>query len=150
MKHLDQLQPWGITVLRVVIGVVFLAHGLQKLFIFGVDGVTGMLGGIGFPVPMVAAILLIGAETLGGLALILGLFTRWAAIPLAFTMLVAILTAHLSSGFFASNNGFEYPLTLLAASVALVFLGSGALAVDQVLEQPRDTAPALQTSEQSA
>ncbi len=132
---------WGIAVLRVVVGVVFLMHGGQKLFLMGIPNVAGFLGQMGFPLPMLSAVALTAAEFLGGLALLLGLFTRWAAIPLAFTMLVAMLAVHLKGGFFLPQ-GFEYTLVLLAANVALIFLGSGSCAVDRLLEKRGDQ-PAL-------
>lgn len=145
-----QLQSWGITVLRVVVGIIFLVHGLQKVFGFGLEGTTGFLGSLGIPVPVVAAILVMGAETLGGLALILGLFTRWAALPLAFIMLVAILTVHVSKGFFAGNGGYEFPLLLMASNVALTLLGSGAFALDEVIDRMRNSSRSLTTARQSA
>ena len=129
-------QRWGITVLRVVVGIVFLVHGGQKLFVFGIGGMAGFLGQFGFPAPMLAGILLTATEFLGGLALFLGLFTRWAAIPLAFIMLVATLVVHLKAGFFLPD-GFEFALTLLAANVALALLGSGEASVDRMLGRRR-------------
>ena len=129
-------QGWGITVLRVVVGVVFLVHGGQKLFVFGLGGVAGFMGQAGFPAPMLAAVVLTAVESLGGLALLLGLFTRWAAIPLAIVMLVAILAVHLKAGFFLPD-GYEFALTLLGANVALALLGSGEASVDGVLERRR-------------
>lgn len=129
-------QGWGITVLRVVVGIVFLVHGGQKLFVFGFGGVANFLGQVGIPAPMLAAVVVTGVEFLGGLALLLGLFTRWAAIPLAINMLVAILTVHLKAGFFLPN-GYEFALTLLAANVALALLGSGEASVERVLERRR-------------
>jgi len=77
------------------------------------------------PLPTLAAAVLITAELGGGLALVLGLFTRWAAVPLAFAMLMATLTVRLKGGFFAPE-GFEYTLTLLAATIALAPTGSPA------------------------
>jgi len=132
---------WGIAVLRVVVGIVFLMHGGQKLFLMGIPTIAGFLGQMGFPLPILSAVALTAAEFLGGLALLLGLFTRWAAIPLAFTMLVAMLAVHLKGGFFLPQ-GFEYTLVLLAANVALIFLGSGSCAVDRLLEKRGDQ-PAL-------
>ncbi len=131
---LMQLQGWGITVLRVVVGIVFLAHGGQKLFVWGFGGMAGFLGQVGIPAPMLAAVIVTLVEFLGGLALLLGLFTRWAAIPLAINMAVAILTVHLQAGFFLPN-GYEFALTLLAATVALSLLGSGEASVDRLLEK---------------
>ena len=140
---------WGITVLRVVIGAVFLAHGWQKAFVMGHAQVAGFLSRLGIPVPEVAAVLLIATELFGGAALLLGLFTRWAAIPLAFAMLVAIVTVHLKNGFFAPG-GYEYPLTMLASTVALALNGSGELACDRFVNtsgpSPITTNPAMRTS----
>jgi len=136
VNALTRLQGWGITVLRVVVGMVFLVHGGQKLFVFGFGGVAAFLGQVGIPAPGLAAVILTAVESLGGLALLLGLFTRWAAIPLAIVMLVAILTVHLKAGFFLPN-GYEFALTLLGANVALALLGSGEASVDRVLEKRR-------------
>ncbi len=131
---LTQIQGWGITALRVVVGIVFLVHGGQKLFVWGFGGVAGFLGQVGIPAPMLAAVIVTLVEFLGGLALLLGLFTRWAAIPLAINMAVAILTVHLRAGFFLPN-GYEFALTLLAANVALALLGGGEASVDRLLEK---------------
>ena len=136
VNALTRLQEWGITVLRVVVGMVFLVHGGQKLFVFGFGGVAAFLGQVGIPAPGLAAVILTAVEFLGGLALLLGLFTRWAAIPLAIVMLVAILTVHLKAGFFLPN-GYEFALTLLGANVALALLGSGEASVERVLERRR-------------
>lgn len=133
---LTQLQGWAITTLRVVVGIVFLAHGGQKLFVWGFGGVAGFLGQVGIPAPMLVAVVVTLVELLGGLALLLGLFTRWAAIPLAIDMLVAILAVHLKAGFFLPN-GFEFALTLLAANLALILLGSGEASVDGFLAKRR-------------
>ena len=72
-------------------------------------------------------------EFIGGAALVLGLLTRWAAALNAFDMLVAILLVHMKNGFFDQNHGVEFPLTLLAACVALTMLGPGSLSVDGAL-----------------
>lgn len=127
-------QGWGITLLRVVVGIVFLMHGGQKLFVLGFGAVAGFLGQLGIPAPMLAAVVVTAVEFLGGLALLLGLCARWAAIPLAINMLVAILTVHLRAGFFLPD-GYEFALTLLAANVALALLGSGEASVDRLLEK---------------
>lgn len=118
--------------LRVVIGVIFLAHGGQKLFIWGFGGVAAFMGKIGVPAPMLAAVVVTLVEFLGGMALVLGLYAHWAAALLGVDMLVAILTVHLRGGFFLPN-GFEFALTLLAANTALVLLGSGEASVDKLL-----------------
>jgi putative oxidoreductase len=131
-----RVQAWGVTILRVVVGVVFFVHGAQKLFVLGIPGVAAFLGSLGVPVPTLSAIVVSCVEFLGGLVLILGLFTRWVAAPLAIDMVVALLTAHLWGGFFVPN-GIEFVLTLLAACLALVCLGSGPLSFDAILARSR-------------
>jgi putative oxidoreductase len=143
----DSLQSWGIAVLRVVIGFVFLMHGWQKFFQYGLDGVAGAFTQLGIPLPYVSAILAATAEGLGGLLLIFGLGTRFAAVPLAFTMLVAWLTAH-RSGFFLPAGG-EYAITLLGASVALVLTGPGKLALDNLVNPLERTGEATERQQRS-
>lgn len=121
---------WGVVVLRVVVGLVFLVHGGQKLMMFGVAGTAGFFGSLGIPLPMVAAVGVILVECLGGLALILGLGTRYVSPLLALNMLVALLTVHLSAGFFVSDGGVEFVLTLLAASLYFTLSGPGLLSLD--------------------
>jgi putative oxidoreductase len=126
-------QGWGLTVLRVVVGIVFLVHGGQKLFLMGFGGVAGFLDSLGVPAPGLFAVIVTLVELLGGLALILGLFTRVVAVLLAVDMLVATLTVHLPNGFFVSAGGYEFTLVLLAASVALAVAGPGEAALDKAL-----------------
>ena len=138
-----RMQGRGLAILRVVVGIVFLVHGFQKLFFMGFGGVAGMMEGLGVPAPGLFAVILTLVELLGGLALILGLFTRLAAIPLAIDMLVATLTVHLPNGFFAiTNGGYEFTLVLLAASIALAVAGPGEAALDRFLAM-RTNNPAL-------
>jgi len=122
-------RSWGLAVLRVVAGTVFLMHGQQKLFHFGLHGVSGLLGSLGIPLPVFFAVVLTAVEFLGGIALILGIATRLAAALLAIDMIVAILKVHLKNGFFAPT-GVELPLTLLAAVLCLALSGAGAASVD--------------------
>src|SRR2546427_9908856 len=84
-------QQWGLTVLRVIVGIVFLVHGAQKLFVFGFHGVAGMLGGMGIPVPAVSAVILALVEFLGGTAILLCGSPRWAAAPISIALMVAVL-----------------------------------------------------------
>lgn len=124
-------------VLRVPVGLILMAHGAQKLFGWfggnGLAGTAGWLTSIGIEPGYLMAILAGGAEFFGGLALVIGLLTRPAALVTAFTMLVAIFSVHISNGLFMSNNGYEYALTLLVATLALMIQGGGHLSVDKML-----------------
>ncbi len=131
----------GLAALRMMVGVVFIAHGYQKLFVYGLAQVSGMFGHMGIPLPSVAGPLVAFVEFLGGLALFFGLGTRWAAILLAINMAVAVLAVHLKGGFFAQGGGFEYPLTLLVANVALALSGPGCCAVDNLICKKKTEAP---------
>jgi putative oxidoreductase len=141
-EALSRWHGWGITVLRITIGTVFLAHGGQKLFVFGFDNVAAFMGKLGIPAPMVAAIVVTLVEFLGGVALAVGAFTRWAAAPLAITMLVAIMTVHLKAGFFLPA-GYEFALTLFSATVALILLGSGEASVDGLRQSRKSSSARL-------
>jgi len=118
-------QACGLTILRITVGIVFLVHGYQKLFHMGFHGVAGMFGHMGIPLPMVSAVVVTLVEFVGGILLIAGVVTRVAAALLAVDMAVAILAVHLKHGFGAQNGGFEYPLTLLAATLCLALAGGG-------------------------
>ena len=124
----------GGLVLRVPLGVVLAAHGAQKLFGwfggYGLEGTAGWMESVGFAPGLLMALLAGSAEFFGGIFLALGLLTRPAALVAAFPMLMA-MTVHIGNGLFISNNGYEFALTLLAASLALVFLGGGSLSADR-------------------
>lgn len=129
--------------LRVGAGVIFAAHGAQKLFGwfggYGLEGTAGWLDSIGLGPGLLMAALSGGAEFFGGLLLIAGFMVRPAASALAFTMLVAIFSVHFSNGLFMTNNGYEFALALLAISVALILRGAGSLSVDQRLHKVTNT-----------
>ncbi|MCR8924024.1 DoxX family protein [Dasania sp. GY-MA-18] len=123
--------------LRLPAGVIFAAHGAQKLFAwfggYGLQGTGQYMASIGLEPGYLMALMAGSAEFFGGLALIAGLLVRPAAAVLAVTMLVAIFLAHWSAGFFISNGGYEYALALLGMSVALAVQGGGRYALDNVL-----------------
>ncbi len=146
MEKLQQ-QALGIALVRFIVGLVFLVHGSQKLFVFGFHGVQMFFTQGHIPLPAASAVVVTLVEFLGGVALILGLGTRIAAALIAINMLGAIVFVHLKGGFFAPA-GFEYPLTLLIASAGLAIAGSGAFALDNLLRRGnrRDDAPRLARS----
>ena len=124
--------------LRVGAGVIFAAHGTQKLFGwfggYGLEGTAGWMASIGLEPGLLMAAMAGSAEFFGGLLLIVGLLVRPAALILAITMVVAIVTAHLPNGLFMENNGYEFGLALLAVSVGLAFRGAGSLSADRWLQ----------------
>lgn len=120
----------ALAIIRVVVGAIFIAHGGQKLFVFGIDGVTGAFTQMGAPLPAITAPLVALVEFAGGIALVLGLLTRLAAMAIALVMVGAILLVHLRNGFFAPT-GFEFPLALLSAAIAFVVTGGGTYSVDR-------------------
>ena len=125
-------QALGLAVLRIITGITFAAHGYQKLFVFGIAGVQGAFTQMGAPMPTVTGPLVACLEFFGGLALVIGLLTRFAALGLAVDMLGALVLVHFANGFFLPT-GYEFTLTLFAACVALVFAGSGSFAADDLI-----------------
>lgn len=123
--------------LRIPVGIIFIAHGAQKLFGafggYGLEGTGKFMASLGMPAGYLMALLAGSAEFYGGIALLIGLLVRPASAVLAFTMLVAMFSVHVSHGLFMSNNGYEYALSLLAVSVSLLFSGAGSLSLDNVL-----------------
>ena len=124
--------------LRVGAGVIFAGHGAQKLFGwfggYGLEGTAGWMTSIGLEPGLLMAAMAGGAEFIGGLLLIVGLLVRPAALMLAVTMVVAIVTVHLPNGLFMANNGYEFGLALLAVSIGLMFRGAGSLSADRLLQ----------------
>lgn len=126
----------GLTILRIVLGIVFVMHGGQKLFVFGLDGVAGGFAQMGVPAPGLTGPLTALVEFFGGLALVFGLLSRLAAVGLIVVMLGAIAMVHIAAGFFAPN-GFEFPLTLIAGLAAIVLIGPGRFSLDSLIDARR-------------
>jgi putative oxidoreductase len=137
-ERMESTAPqWGMVPLRLVVGITFLMHGGQKLFVFGLGGTADIMGKLGLPLPTLSAAVVITAELLGGLAIVSGLFARWAGVALAIEMLVAIPVARLHGGFF-TPYGFELELTLLGACLTIAAVGSGGASLDRMLRRPRE------------
>jgi putative oxidoreductase len=130
-----------LTILRIVVGAIFFAHGAQKMF--GWWGGSGFSGTMNYfessGIPALFAFLAIVAEFFGGIGLLLGFLTRIAAFGIAIVMLVAIATVHWPNGFFMNwagnqkGEGFEYHLLVLAITVSLMIAGAGAYSIDGLL-----------------
>src|SRR6478735_1045503 len=128
---------FGTLALRIPIGIIFVAHGAQKLFGafggYGLEGTGQFMASLGLTPGYLMALLAGSAEFFGGLALVLGLLVRPAATALAFAMLVAILAVHIDKGLFVANNGYEFGLALFAVAVSLVVSGAGRASLDAAL-----------------
>jgi putative oxidoreductase len=124
----------GVSLLRIVVGLVFFKEGTGKLFgWFGGGGwaaTCAYFQNLGIPFPELNAFLVGYTEFLGGTALVLGLLTRLAALPIGITMIVALLTAH-------RGGPYHYPLLILAVCMALLEAGSGRLSLDRLLSKPK-------------
>jgi putative oxidoreductase len=125
----------GLLVLRVVVGVTFLVHGLDKLV--DLTSAEQFFASLGIPAPGLTAPFVAITETVGGVLLIAGLATPLVGAALAIDMLVALLTAHIGEGFFASDGGIELPLLLVGGSLCIGLAGAGRFSLDASLDLPQ-------------
>jgi putative oxidoreductase len=143
-KLISTSDDFAVTLARLVLGVVFFAHGAQKMLgWFGGHGFTGTMGFftqmLHIPAPL--AFLAICAEFFGGLGLLVGLLGRVAAFGIAMNMVVAIFTVHIHNGFFANwsgqqkGEGIEYHLLAIALALVVMIKGSGAFSADRALSK---------------
>jgi putative oxidoreductase len=126
LRFLDRLQPLGLLVLRLVLGAIMVAHGYGKVF-GGLHKHVELVASLGMPGWL--AYLSTATEFLGGILLIVGLFTRVAALAVCIEMAVAILKVHLHAGLLG-QNGYQFPLALAAIAFALIFSGAGPISLD--------------------
>ena len=122
----------GLAILRVVVGVIFVAHGVPKLM-GGVTATAGFFSQLGIPAAPAAAWFIALLESLGGLSLIVGFLVTPLAVLLSLHMLTGIVLVHASNGFYvigAGQGGVEFNLLLIAALVAILLAGPGLAAVD--------------------
>ena len=121
--------PYAALLLRVSLGVLFLAHVALKIFVFTIPGFVGYFASLGLPAVLAYAVIVL--ELCGGLALILGVYAPWVALPLAAEMLGTIVMVHGANGwlFTDKGGGWEYPAFWAVSLIALSLLGDGALAL---------------------
>ena len=128
---------FGITGLRILIGIILMAHGSQKLFGmfggYGLEGTGQYMASLGLNPGYLMALMSGSAEFFGGLALFLGLLARPAALVVIVMLVVAILSVHTHNGLFMANNGYEFGLALIAGAVAVLFEGAGRLSLDRLI-----------------
>ena len=129
---------YEVTLFRIMIGIIFAAHGAQKLFGlfggYGIEGTAGFMESIGLTPGYLMAFLAGAGEFFGGLFLIAGFLTRFAALTTAIISIVAMITVHINNGFFMSNNGFEFILLLLVSSISFIISGSGKFGIDKIIK----------------
>ena len=137
-------QAWGTTLIRLIVGVVLAMHGYLALVVLGPQTVAGYISRMGYPTSLatILAWYLVAAHLAGGILIIIGLWTRWAALANIPPMASAVLLLHFNQGFFmkvvegapgrSAVGGYEFSLTVLVATIALVLMGSGAASVDGV------------------
>ena len=124
LKWLFPSRPaWALLPLRLVVGIVFLAHGGQKLAA-GLPETSRFMAEVGIPLPTLAAVLVTCVELLGGMAIVIGFVVRWAALLLAIDMIVALLVVQVKAGVLRPG-GFEFVLVLLGATITLALHGGG-------------------------
>lgn len=132
MRFLDRLQPLGLVALRLIVGVIMIAHGYGKVFHGGLSQHVHRVASLGLPGWLAYASAF--AEFFGGILLIVGLLTRFFSLLILIDMAVAIWKVHWKNGMFA-KGGYEFPLTLATIAFALIFFGAGPIAIDAVLER---------------
>jgi putative oxidoreductase len=130
-----QTAPYGALILRLSLGVMFIAHALLKLVVFTLPGTVQFFESLGYPGFL--AYVVFGAELAGGALLVLGLYTRWVSLALI-PILIGAALVHVPNGwvFSAPNGGWEYPVFLVVASAVQALLGDGALALRAAAASP--------------
>jgi putative oxidoreductase len=129
----DDMLNFSMFILRIILGIIFMAHGAQKLFgMFGgigIDGTAKMVEGLGLPYPEVLAIIWACVEFVGGIFLILGITSRWTAIAIVMLMFISTFKINITYGFFIQNGGIEYNLLVIGSCIPLILIGGGSWSV---------------------
>lgn len=129
------IRDTALLLLRVILGAVFIAHGLEKFIVSGIDGTARQFSAWGIPQPRLFAWFAGLGEVIGGAMLIIGLLTTLAAGVLAIEMIAAIVMVHVPNGFFVAEGGMEYALVLFISLLMIVVFGSGRVSLDEVFSR---------------
>ena len=132
----NNLNQWSLTLLRAILGIIFIYHGYAKLFVpGGFKGTVGFLTAIKIPLPLYASLLISLVEFVGGILLIIGLLSRWASVLLFIEMLVALFKVHLKQGLIISQQayGYEFIILILAALAVIITNGPGSFSIGKML-----------------
>ncbi|MDO4685255.1 MAG: DoxX family protein [Corynebacterium sp.] len=121
--------------LRLVLGIIFIAHGWDRMFIMGLEENTGQFSALGVPQPELSTWIVTVSELLGGSLLVVGFLCTFVAGAMALLMSAATYFVHLNHGLFVAEGGFEYTLLLVAALFIVVVFGSGRASIDGVLNR---------------
>ncbi len=127
-------------ILRVALGMIFTYHGYMKVAVMGMPQVTGFMESLGLPLPALMAFLVSYGELVGGILLILGLFTYWVSLMDIVIATVALLFVHITKGFAVSEGGYEFIMLILAGSISMFITGPGKYSLDAKLGK-NDTVP---------
>lgn len=134
------LRDAALLVARIALGVILLAHGLQKFRDYTLDGTAASFADMGVPVPAAAALFAATVETVGGIALIIGLLTPVFAALNILNLLGALIIVHAENGVFVDQGGYELVLALIAGLVVVAMLGAGRFSVDELVDRRLRTA----------
>lgn len=129
----SSLRDLGLLAARIVLGIVFAAHGWQKLHEWGPSATAQNFAGMGAPLPEISSVVVTYAELVGGIALVLGAFTPWIGIILAIDMLGAAILVHIPAGLFIDGGGWELVGSLGAGALALAATGAGRFSIDHLV-----------------
>jgi putative oxidoreductase len=137
LKHRPWTTDLALLIARIALGVVFIAHGAQKLFTYGLTGTAEAFAGMGIPAPHAASLFAAVVEFAGGAALVLGVGVPVAGLLLVLDMLGALVLVHASNGVFVDNGGFELVAALGAGALVLATAGAGRWSVDHLIAAHR-------------
>ncbi|MBI2558095.1 DoxX family protein [Candidatus Woesearchaeota archaeon] len=138
MANNNNLSKFSLTILRLVLGIIFVYHGYMKLFApGGFKGTVGFFTSIGIPLPIYSALIVSVVEFFGGVLLILGVLSRLSSLLLIIDMLVALFVVHLKNGFSVSKGGYEFVLILLAGLFVILVNGPGSFSIGKMFKNKK-------------